>query len=242
MILLDPSSWEIRKTGRKGRGLFATKTIAPGTIIGDYIGKVIRTAEEDTTEKDGLYLLYYHDYASIYPVDLTATGIHLVNHSCAPNCWITTYKGHTLFFTLRKIFVGEELTISYLLPPQETCDPCAHTCICESTFCRGTMHLSKTRFEKWRLFNEAEAKRTKRARISYGKPLAKLQDYPQQIPDADVYTLYGEAEKTPFELKDKTLPSVEEIRRRIRETGKMMYMPALGITIAGVDDGELILR
>ncbi len=241
MILLDPSSWEIRETRQKGRGIFATKTIAPGIVFGDYIGKVIRTAVEDTTEKDGLYLLYYHDYASIYPVALTATGMHLVNHSCTPNCWITTYKGHTLFFTLRKIFAGEELTISYLLPPQDTCDPCAHRCICESLFCRGTMHLSKERFKKWRLFNEAEGKRTKRARISYGKSLAKLKDYPNQIPDADVYTLYGESGKTPFELKDKTLPSITVLREHIRQTGKMIFIPALGMTIAGVDDGKLVL-
>src|SRR5687768_10758672 len=84
MFLLDASYWEVKTTKEKGRGVFAKKDIAPGIVIADYLGRVIKTAEEDTSEKDGLYLLYYHDYASIYPADLEAEGFHLVNHSCVP--------------------------------------------------------------------------------------------------------------------------------------------------------------
>jgi uncharacterized protein len=161
MILLPDGSWEIKTTEKKGRGIFAAKDITPGTVIGDYIGRVIKTAEEDTSQKDGLYLMYYHDYASLYPTDIHASGIHLINHSCAPNCWIFTYKGHTLFFTLRKIFAGEELTASYLLSPDAFCDPCGHTCRCGSAFCTRTMHLPEKQFKKWNAFAEEQGKENK---------------------------------------------------------------------------------
>src|ERR1700687_1155673 len=103
MFLLPREFWEIKKTKEKGLGVTARKKINKGTIIGDYLGKVIKTREYDFSKvKQELYLLYYSDQASIYP-DLGEPGIHLINHSCAPNCWMYTYKGHTLFFAIRKI-------------------------------------------------------------------------------------------------------------------------------------------
>ena len=116
MILLGQGSTQIKETARTGRGLYTEIDLKAGTAIGDYIGKVVRTAEFVTNEDDvGLYLMYYHDQASIYPNDLKGNGIHLINHSCTPNSWLFSYRGHTLFFTLRRIFPGEELTVSYLL-------------------------------------------------------------------------------------------------------------------------------
>src|SRR5882672_6267951 len=175
MILLSQDAWEIKMTQKKGRGIFIKNPIAAGTVVGDYIGRVIRTAEEDTHEKEnGLYLTYYHVYASLYPLDVKAPGIHLVNHSCAPNCWMYIYKGHTLFFALRHIFAGEELTVSYLLSPEDLCNPCTHRCHCKSIICYTTMHLSKDSYTKWHAFETKQAKQTKRARIRYGKVLPKL--------------------------------------------------------------------
>jgi uncharacterized protein len=240
MIMLDQTFWEIKNTTRKGKGVFAKKDLAPGIIIGDYIGKVIKTAEEDTSEKNGLYLLYYHDYASLYPEDINKPGIHMVNHSCVPNCWIYTYKGHTLFFTLRKIFAGEELTISYLLSPDDYCDPCTHACICESKFCTGTMHLTKEQFQAWNTFNENESKKTKRAPIRYGKMLSKLKAYPATIADNYIYTLFGTTKKPAQQYTDIKLPSLEELRRRIRNTGRSMNFPNLKLIILGVKNNKLI--
>ena len=108
MFLIPEDHWEVRCTKEKGKGIFAKKEIKAGTIIGDYLGKIIKTAEYDLDkDKKGLFLMYFTDRASIYP-DLKKPGIHLLNHSCSPNCWIYTFKGHTLFFALRKIEPGEE--------------------------------------------------------------------------------------------------------------------------------------
>jgi len=187
MFLISRDSWQIKKTKQKGLGVFAKKEIKEGIVIGDYLGKVIKTVEYDQDlDKDGLFLMYYSDEASIYP-DLTKPGTHLLNHSCSPNCWIYAYRDHTLFFTLRNISPGEELTISYLLSPKDDCDPCTHTCKCQSEFCTGTMHLSKTRYAKWQKFQRMQKKKTKVAKVTFGKNLPKLNSYPKQVPNNPIY-------------------------------------------------------
>lgn len=241
MILLPADSWEIKTTEKKGRGIFVKKDIAPGVVIGDYIGRVIKTAEEDTSQKDGLYLMYYHDYASLYPIDIHAPGVHLINHSCAPNCWIFTYKGHTLFFTLRKIFAGEELTASYLLSPDASCEPCEHICRCESAVCTQTMHLPEEQFKKWTMFTEEQGKKTKRARIRYGRELPELSSYPDSIPDEPIYNLFGSTEKPPLRFTDKQLPLLSTLRKLIRENGRILSFPNLKITVLGVQNDAAIL-
>ena len=242
MILLPEDYWEVRNTDKKGRGIFAKKDIPAGTVIGDYIGRVIKTAEEDIYEKDeALYLMYYHDRASIYPVDHKAVGVHLLNHSCTPNCWMYTYRGHTLFFALRHVFKGEEITISYLLSPlDETCNPCKDICYCNGLLCRGTMHLTDDKFDRWNEFNESIEKKTKKARVTYGKELPKLKNYPESIPDNPIYDLFGSAQEKPLELSSDELPSAQEIRNLIREKGKTINIPKLNTKILGVCDGTLV--
>lgn len=242
MILLPKDSWEIKNTNKKGRGIFAKRDIPPGTVVGDYIGKVIKTAEEDIYEKDeALYLMYYHDRASIYPEDHKAPGIHLLNHSCTPNCWMYTYRGHTLFFAIRHLFKGEEITISYLLPPQdEFCNPCNDICHCNGLICHGTMHLTDTKYDKWDDFNDKEAKKTKKARVTYGKVLPRLASYPDSIPDDPIYDLFGSAQESPLKLDVKEVPDVTKIRELIREKGRTITIPTLKMRILGVCDDIVI--
>lgn len=188
MFLIKKDYWQVKKTEEKGYGVFAKKKIKTGTIIGDYLGKVIETAKYDLDkDKKGLYLTYLTDQASIYP-NLKTPGIHLLNHSCAPNCWIYIYCGHTLFFALRDIGPGEELTISYLLSPNDgTCTPCTHICKCNSKFCTSTMHLQKDKYESWQKFQDEEKEKTKTAKFTFGRNLLKLTSYPRKIPNNPIY-------------------------------------------------------
>ena len=191
-------------------------------------------------DRENLYLMYYHDQASIFP-DLQKPGIHLLNHSCTPNSWLYTYCGHTLAFTLRQIFEGEELTISYLLSPEdEFCKPCTHICKCESLICARTMHLSEQKYKKWRIFQETKAKKDLRKRIRYGKELQLLSSYPKTIPDNPIYDLFGNTKEPPKSIHAKTLPPIEEIRKLIRKTGKIIELPALNTKIYGVQDNLII--
>ena len=190
MFLIKNDFLQVKKTKEKGLGVFAKKEIRAGTIIGDYLGKVIKTKKYDLDNyKKGLYLMYFTDQASIYP-NLKKPGLHLINHSCAPNCWIYIYCGHTLFFALRKIKPGRELTIPYLLSPKdETCKPCTHICKCNSQFCTGTMHLSQVKYEKWQNFQNKLKKETKTPKVVFGKNLPKLTSYPRLIPNNPIYRI-----------------------------------------------------
>lgn len=241
MLLLADKDWEVRTSEGKGRGIFVKKNIAGGKVIGDYIGKTIRVADEDNYDKgEHFYTMYYSDNASIFP-DSKKPGIHLFNHSCAPNCWMYTYRGHTLYFTLRHIFAGEELTVSYLLSPQDKyCNPCTHLCHCGATFCFQTMHLSDEKYKKWEKFHDDEAEKTRRERVTYGQILEKLDDYPGSIPDNPIYTLFGAKEKYAVSIAAKKVPSTKEVRNIIRETGRTIAFTHLNLRIHGVLDNLLI--
>jgi len=141
MFLISKDYYQIKQTKDMGRGVFVKKEIKTKTIIGEYTGEKVEIEKYDLEkDKEGLYLMFLDDKYAIYP-DLTKVDIHLINHSCDPNCWISNDKKHIYFFALRDIKVGEELTISYLLPPKDkTCNPCNHICKCGSKKCTGTMH------------------------------------------------------------------------------------------------------
>jgi len=188
MFLISDDSWEVRQTKEKGQGIFCKKRIRAGTVISDYLGTAINTAEYDLeTDKKGLYLMYYSDKISIYP-DLSKPGPHLLNHSCAPNCWMYVYRGHTLFFALRDVEIDEELTISYLLDPNEgSCRLCTHMCMCKSENCSKTMHLSKEKYIKWRTFQNHEVIKTRKIGAVVGKKLPPLPSYPSKIPRSSIY-------------------------------------------------------
>lgn len=178
----------MRNTRKKGRGIFAKKGIKAGVVLGDYIGKVIHPHEEETYEKgDDLFLMYYHRKATVYP-DVKSPGVHIINHSCKPNCGIYTYKGHTLYFTLKKIKKGEELTVSYMLSPKDRdCNPCTHACYCQSKICRKTMHLTPKEYKKWNAFEDRIAAKTKRERIRFSTTLPQLSSYPKYLPVNPIY-------------------------------------------------------
>src|SRR5437899_10796595 len=122
--------------------------------------------------------MYYHERASIFP-DVTQDGMHLLNHSCTPNCYMYSYKGHTLFFALRRIFAGEELAISYLINPlDESCEPCTHICKCATALCTNTMHLTQKQYDAWTTYDGAMTENVKLPRVTYGKQLERLPAYP----------------------------------------------------------------
>lgn len=187
MFLIPKGSWQVKRTKEKGLGVFARNKIVRGTVIGDYLGKVIKTIEYDLKKDEaGLYLMYLTDELSVYP-DLTKPDVHLINHSCTPNCWIYIHQGHTLFFAIRDINLNEELTISYLLAPKGKCNPCTHICKCGTENCTGTMHLSEKKYEIWQKFQETHRKRTKLSKFVVGKKLPKLKKYPKILNSDPIY-------------------------------------------------------
>lgn len=181
MFLINDDFWEIRKTKQKGKGVFARKTISKGAIIGDYVGRLIDYKDIDPDEENkNLFLMYYSDTNGIYP-DLNKPGIHLLNHSCSPNCFIYKYKDHTLAAAIKNIKKGEELTISYLLPPNECGKNCPHKCRCNSKNCKKTMHLTEDEYKKWQDFQEKKVKI--KLNSEHKKNLKSFPNYPEVVPN-----------------------------------------------------------
>lgn len=251
MFLLKDDAWEMRtrvyetdtKEKKQNRGIFAKKDIEGGTIIGDYLGLVIPEKEEDVYENSNeMYLMYYTEKATIYP-DVQKPGIHVLNHSCEPNTWMYTYKGHTLYFALRKIYAGEELTVSYQLSPIDSdCEPCDHACHCHTPTCTGTMHMPEDKYEAWRAFDDHETEKTKAVPAPLKKNLSLLDQYPKEIKDDPIYKLFGSSEKPPLVINDAIFPTRKEIRQQIRKTGRQLKYPKLGVTIVGTEGKQIFVK
>ena len=63
-------------------------------------------------------------------------GTHYINHSCVPNAFMQIIYDHILFFALRDIKPGEEITIDY----EQTLHSDDKRCICGAKDCRGTIN------------------------------------------------------------------------------------------------------
>jgi len=245
MFLVSPDYYQIKNTKHKGRGVFAKKDIPAGVVIGDYTGRIISDKEIDGLEKKFGNACYAMDYAdndtSIFPLDIKAVGMHVINHSCTPNCNNYYYYGHTLFFTLRKIFAGEEITIDYSFDPDPNDKEASlHPCFCGSEFCRGTQYSEPKRLKKYGDFCYKEVRGQKFKIQPVDTILEPLAKYPKVIKDAEVYDLFSNFKIKPFVYHDKSLPVLKIIRQRLRETGASLNFVNLKLIVLGVSNGYIL--
>ncbi len=243
MFLLSADYYQIKKTKKKGQGVFARREIKAGTLIGDYTGLIIKDEEIDALEKKNNNACYSMDYddngLSIFPVDVKAPGVHLFNHSCAPNCDTYFYYGHTLFFALRHIWPGEELTIDYSFDPDAP-EGLLHACFCGSLNCRGTMYTSDDRLLRYGAFCRQQTKGQKYTLQKPGTILAPLDNYPKTIKDSANFNLFANLNIKPLASEDNKIPALNSLRRLLRETGRALKFSRIGITIWGIADGKVL--
>jgi len=86
--------WEVRRSPRHGRGVYATARIPAGTRIIEYTGELISEAEGERrypTPPDGnedpehTYLLTL-DAERVIDANVGGNAARFINHSCEPNC------------------------------------------------------------------------------------------------------------------------------------------------------------
>jgi SET domain-containing protein len=65
------------------------------------------------------------------------SGAEYINHSCDPNIRAVVLRGHILYFALKSIRKGEELTVDYNFDKDVDPVPCG----CGSVNCRGTINV-----------------------------------------------------------------------------------------------------
>lgn len=237
MFLLDGSFFEIRQTEEKGRGVFALKDIQPGVVIGDYLGKIITYEEDNVT--DGLYSMEYGKGLLIL-ADKNSIGIHYMNHSCMPNCCIYPYKDRGIFVTLRKIFVGEELCVSYLIDPD---DPEDYPCYCKTSMCNGSMKTTQKKSNEMNQFIQTQMKKyNKKLPAKQGDELLPLTSYPANISDVELYDLYGNIEASTYPYSASKDLTVAEVRKIIRDSGTCILDVEHNNIIIGVCDGTMVKK
>ena len=247
MFLLPKDYYEVRKTKKKGRGVFARKHIPAGTLIGDYIGRIVSDKEAQELEEkygNGCYSFeYVGDDVSLFPVDLKAVGVHLINHSCAGNCSVSDHGGHNIFFALRHIFPGEEITFDYEFDPES--DGSVSYCFCDSPFCRGTMYA---RYEKPSLKKKKKTSQKKKKEPKYrvykvGEILPPLAKYPKEIKDDHTkYNIFSNLKVPALPVPAKKLPPVRELREMMRLSGRRLKLSELNLTVLAVVDDHLVVE
>ena len=179
--------------------------------------------------------MWYSSKADIHP-DPDEEGVHLINSSCEPNCAMATIKRHTILFTLRRIFPGEELTYDYFLGDQDgECDPGTDNCHCGSDLCRGTMYSNPKAYAEWDTHLEATIKGSSEdPPVPYGEKLPPLAGYPLIIEDDPIYPLFGTHTLPPVPCETPLFSDYRGIRQNIRSTGRKLSFPELNIVIEGI--------
>lgn len=119
-----------------GKGCFSTVLFRSRKKIAEYTGERISDAE--ARRRGGRRKLRICGINNRWSLDGSrgGNGTHYINHSCRPNAYMQSARGHILFFALRDIYPGEEITVDY----GTTLHKDSKKCFCGSTGCRGTIN------------------------------------------------------------------------------------------------------
>ena len=126
----------IRESCIDGKGCFATIPFQRWHKIAAYAGERISNAEARRRSKRSILRICGIDNRFSLDGSRGGNGTHYINHSCSPNCFTRTLYGHLIFFALRDIKPGEEITLDYV----ETLHPDTKKCVCRAGNCRGTIN------------------------------------------------------------------------------------------------------
>ena len=124
-----------RKSGINGKGCFAAAPFQRGRKVGELLGERISNREAARrVAKGGKVRICELDERWSIDASRGGDATAFINHSCAPNCYSRVTRGHMLFFALRDIAPGEEITLDYT-PSQHP----GRRCTCGAPSCRGVM-------------------------------------------------------------------------------------------------------
>lgn len=131
---------EARKSKIDGTGCFATVAFRKGRKIAELTGERVSRVEaaRRMRGKERLHICATDPY---WGIDSSVGGnaSQFINHSCQPNSFVRIMHGHIIFFALRDIAPGEEITLDYV----ESYHSNDKRCDCGAPECRGTINLIK---------------------------------------------------------------------------------------------------
>ncbi len=120
-------------------GVYAGEEIPAGRKVIEYVGERISRRETKRRAERELNYLFTLDKYWTLDGSVGGSGAEFINHSCEPNIITRIVKGHILYYSLRKIKKGEELTVDYHFAHDVEKVPCS----CGTPGCRGTINLKK---------------------------------------------------------------------------------------------------
>ncbi|HEV7396600.1 MAG TPA: SET domain-containing protein-lysine N-methyltransferase [Pyrinomonadaceae bacterium] len=126
----------IRQSPINGKGCFATLPFARWRKIAPYAGERITNAE--ARRRAGRRFLRICGIDNRWSLDGSrgGNGTHYINHCCTPNAFTRTLYGQLIFFALRDIKPGDEITIDY----ESTLHSDTKRCFCGAPNCRGRIN------------------------------------------------------------------------------------------------------
>jgi SET domain-containing protein len=156
----------VRRSRIHGRGVYATRPIASGTRIIEYLGDRVTHEEADARyesrpQDDGHTFLFVVDDKLCIDAGVGGNAARFINHSCAPNCETLIEDRRVFIEAIRDIVPGEELGYDYQLTWESTDDPdelALFACRCGARACRGTM-LDPIPLDKKRKARRRKARR-----------------------------------------------------------------------------------
>ena len=250
MLLLPDDAWEMRGRAfsshdaeKQNRGIFATRPIRAGTVIGDYLGLLIPNEQEaeyetgqdvylmatTTGSRSGRTRRSRASTSSITPasrtsgsrpIGATASTSRCGGSTPARSCWSRTCWGRSTTSARRAATPAGAGRARAPAP-----------CTCRSI---GTPPGAAS--------TSARRSGRKADPVEAYQALRPLDRYPARIPDRGFHAIYGSAERPPKVMRDEWLPGVASLRREIRRTGRRLAYPALGLTVLGVDGTTLVLE
>jgi uncharacterized protein len=118
-----------------GKGCFAALAFRRRQKVGELRGERITNREAARrVAKGGKVRICELDEDWSIDASVGGDATAFINHSCEPNCFSRVMHGHMLFFALRDITPGEEITLDYT-PSQHP----GRRCTCGAAKCRGIM-------------------------------------------------------------------------------------------------------
>jgi uncharacterized protein len=126
----------VKRSRIHGRGCFAAAHFARRKKIAEYTGERITNAEAERRGRRRVLRISGLDDRWSIDGSRGGNGTHYINHSCRPNSFMQTVRGHLLVLALRDIRSGEEITIDYVSSLHSD----RKRCVCKAPNCRGTIN------------------------------------------------------------------------------------------------------
>jgi SET domain-containing protein len=139
----------VRRSPIQGRGVFASRLIASGERVIEYLGDRITSAQADARCPDDEAFGRHHTFLFAIDDNLVIDGAcrgnaaRFINHSCDPNCEAIVFRKRVFIVALRDIPEDSELSYDYWYVTDESYGlgdlQRIYPCHCGARRCRGTL-------------------------------------------------------------------------------------------------------